>query len=131
VARVDVRGTGSSGGIALDEYHPQELADLHEVIAWLAAQPWCTGAVGMFGTSWSGFNSLQMACRRPPALKAVVAAFASDDRWSDDVHYMGGALRLLDLVDYPLYMVALNGLPPVPALTDGEPGAWRREWRGG
>jgi putative CocE/NonD family hydrolase len=128
VARVDVRGTGSSGGIALDEYHPQELADLHEVIAWLAAQPWCTGAVGMFGTSWSGFNSLQMACRRPPALKAVVAAFASDDRWSDDVHYMGGALRLLDLVDYPLYMVALNGLPPVPALTDGEPGAWRREW---
>jgi putative CocE/NonD family hydrolase len=128
VARVDVRGTGSSGGIALDEYHPQELADLHEVIAWLAGRPWCTGSVGMFGTSWSGFNSLQMACWRPPALKAVVAAFASDDRWSDDVHYMGGALRLLDLVDYPLYMVAMNGLPPVPALADGPPGAWRREW---
>ena len=62
VARVDLRGTGSSGGIALDEYHPQEVADLREVIAWLARQPWCTGAIGMFGTSWSGFNALQLAC---------------------------------------------------------------------
>jgi putative CocE/NonD family hydrolase len=125
VARVDLRGSGSSGGIALDEYHPQEQADLHAVIEWLAAQPWCTGAVGMFGTSWSGFNSLQMACANPPALRAVIASHASDDRWSDDVHYMGGALRLLDLVDYPLYMVAMNALPPVPALFgDG----WHDEW---
>ena len=102
----------------------QEQADLREVIAWLAERPWCTGAIGMFGTSWSGFNSLQMACERPPALRAVVASYASDDRWTDDVHYMGGALRLLDQVDYPLYMVAMNGLPPVPALypTGGSPG---------
>lgn len=125
VARVDLRGTGSSGGIALDEYHAQEQADLHEVIAWLAEQPWCTGAIGMFGTSWSGFNALQLAAERPPALRAVIASYASDDRWTDDVHYVGGALRLLDLVDYPLYMVAMNGLPPVPAVF-GE--GWREEW---
>ena len=129
VARLDLRGTGSSAGIALDEYHPQEQSDLHRAIAWLAARPWCTGAVGMFGTSWSGFNALQMACEGPPALRAVVATYASDDRWTDDVHYMGGALRLLDLVDYPLYMVAMNGLPPVPALFSPEsPQAWRQEW---
>ena len=131
--------------MALDEYHAQEQADLREVIAWLAEQPWCTGAIGMFGTSWSGFNSLQMACERPPALRAVVASYASDDRWTDDVHYMGGALRLLDQVDYPLYMVAMNGLPPVPALyppggspggssgspdgTRDAPAGWREEWR--
>jgi predicted acyl esterase len=125
VVRVDLRGTGSSPGLALDEYHPQEQADLHAVIGWLAEQDWCTGAVGMFGTSWSGFNALQLACERPPALRAVVATYATDDRWSDDVHYMGGALRLLDQVDYPLYMVAMNALPPVPAVFgDG----WRAEW---
>ena len=125
VARVDLRGTGSSSGIALDEYHAQEQADLLEVIAWLAEQPWCTGAIGMFGTSWSGFNALQTAAERPPGLRAVVASYASDDRWTDDVHYQGGALRLLDLVDYPLYMVAMNALPPVPAVF-GE--GWRKEW---
>ena len=126
VARVDLRGTGSSEGVATDEYPPQEQADLCRVIEWLAAQPWSTGAVGMYGTSYSGFNSLQVAAERPPALKAVVAIYASDDRYTDDVHYVGGALRLLDLVDYPLYMVALNALPPVPALAG--PG-WRERWR--
>ncbi len=126
VARVDLRGTGSSPGIALDEYHAQEQADLAVAIAWLADQPWCTGAVGMFGTSWSGFNALQLACERPPALRAVVASYATDDRWTDDVHYMGGALRLLDQVDYPLYMVAMNALPPVPAVFGDD---WRAEWR--
>ena len=92
VARVDLRGTGSSDGLAVDEYPAQEQRDLCEVIAWLAEQPWCTGAVGMYGTSYSGFNSLQVACERPPALKAICAIYATDDRYTDDVHYMGGAL---------------------------------------
>ena len=47
----------------------------------------------MFGTSYSGFNSLQVAGERPPALKAIVAIYATDDRYTDDVHYMGGAVR--------------------------------------
>jgi predicted acyl esterase len=126
VARVDLRGTGSSEGVAADEYPASEQADLCRVIAWLAAQPWSTGAVGMYGTSYSGFNSLQVAAERPPALKAVIAIYASDDRYTDDVHYTGGTAKLLDLVDYPLYMVALNALPPVPAVAG--PG-WRERWR--
>jgi predicted acyl esterase len=126
VARVDLRGTGSSDGLAVDEYPAQEQRDLCDVIAWLAGRPWCTGSVGMYGTSYSGFNALQVACERPPALKAIVAIYATDDRYTDDVHYMGGALRLLDLVDYPTYMVAMNALPPVPSLVgDG----WRESWR--
>jgi predicted acyl esterase len=126
VARVDVRGTGSSDGLATDEYPAQEQQDLCDVIAWLAEQPWCTGAVGMYGTSYSGFNALHLAAERPPALKAVCAIYSSDDRYTDDVHYMGGSLRWLDLVDYPAYMVAMNALPPVPALVgDG----WRDAWR--
>ena len=125
VCRLDVRGTGSSAGIATDEYTAQEHEDICEVIAWLAKQEWSNGRVGMYGTSWSGFNSLQVACERPPALGAIVPIYASDDRYTDDVHYMGGALKAVDLVDWVLYMVACNALPPVPAVFgDG----WREEW---
>jgi len=125
VCRLDVRGTGSSHGRATDEYPPSELDDLTDVIAWLAAQPWSNGRVGMFGYSYSGFNSLQLACERPAALGAVCAIYASDDRYTDDVHYMGGALRAIDLVDYCHYMVPMNALPPVPALWGA---GWRDEW---
>jgi putative CocE/NonD family hydrolase len=126
VARVDVRGTGSSGGIATDEYPQSEQRDLSEVIAWLAAQDFCTGSVGMYGTSYSGFNSIQVAMERPEALKAIVAIYATDDRYTDDVHYEGGALRGLDQIDYCLYMTPMNALPPVPSIAgDG----WLDEWK--
>jgi predicted acyl esterase len=126
VCRVDLRGTGSSAGDATDEYPLVERSDLCTVIAWLAEQPWCDGNVGMFGTSYSGFNSLQIAAERPPALKAIVAIYSSDDRWNDDVHWRGNALRLVDLVDYCHYMTPMCLLPPVPAEW---PGDWRAEWR--
>jgi predicted acyl esterase len=126
VCRVDVRGTGSSAGDPTDEYPEAEQSDLVEVIAWLADQPWCDGNVGMWGTSYSGFNSLQIAAERPPALKAVCAIYSSDDRWTDDVHWRGGALRLVDLVDYDHYMTPMAVLPPVPAVWGAD---WRDEWR--
>jgi putative CocE/NonD family hydrolase len=79
----------------------------------------------MYGTSYSGFNSIQLAMERPPALKAIIPIFATDDRYADDVHYFGGAVKQLDLVDYPTYMIAMNALPPVPSIYgDG----WRDEW---
>jgi len=56
--RVDLRGSGESDGALEDEYAPREQEDLLEVIAWIARQPWCNGAVGMTGISWGGFNSL-------------------------------------------------------------------------
>jgi predicted acyl esterase len=125
VCRIDVRGTGSSPGDAVDEYQDAEQTDLPDAFAWLAAQDWCDGRIGMWGTSYSGFNSLQIACEQPPELKAICAIFATDDRWTDDVHWRGGALRLVDLVDYCHYMTAMNVLPPVPAIWgDG----WYDEW---
>ena len=63
-----------------------------EAIAWVAAQPWCSGAVGLIGKSWGGFNALQIAARRPPALRGIVTVCSTDDRYADDVHYMGGCL---------------------------------------
>jgi uncharacterized protein len=126
VCRLDLRGTGSSSGDATDEYPRREQQDLVEAIAWLASRDWCDGQVGMWGTSYSGFNSLQVACERPHALKAVCAIYSSDDRWTDDVHWRGGALRLVDLVDYCHYMTAMNVLPPVPAVWGDD---WADEWR--
>ncbi len=125
VARVDLRGTGSSGGTLVDEYTDQERDDLRTVIEWLAAQSWSNGRVGMFGTSYSGFNSLHMAAHGVPQLGAVVAMYATDDRYTDDVHYCGGVLRALDLIDYPLYMVPMNALPPVPLRWGDD---WETEW---
>ncbi|MGI8616937.1 MAG: CocE/NonD family hydrolase [Actinomycetota bacterium] len=125
VCRADVRGTGSSEGDAVDEYTERELRDHVATIAWLAAQDWSNGSVGMYGTSYSGFNSLQVAALRPPALKAIIPIYATDRRYTDDVHYGGGARRGIDFLDYPAYMVALIALPPVPSVYgDG----WREEW---
>jgi hypothetical protein len=126
VCRADVRGTGSSEGIAEDEYTEREWQDWLEVIDWLGSQTWSNGSVGMYGTSYSGFNSLQVAALRPPALKAIVPIYATDRRYTDDVHYGGGVRRGIDFLDYPLNMVAMNALPPVPSVY-GE--GWREEWR--
>ncbi len=126
VCRLDVRGTGSSHGRATDEYPPVERHDLADVIAWLTTQPWSNGRAGVYGYSYSGFNALQIACERTPGLDAICAVYATDDRYTDDVHYMGGSLRAIDLVDYCHYMTASNALPPVPALFGDR---WLDEWK--
>ena len=124
--RIDVRGTGDSEGTALDEYCPQEQLDGVAAIAWLAEQPWSTGAVGMFGTSYGGFNSLQVAMHRPPALKAICPMYFTDNRYTDDCHYKGGAMQMLyDVGTYGLSMVGQNMLPPRPDLV-GE--RWGEIW---
>ncbi len=123
--RVDMRGSGNSEGVLLDEYLPQEQEDAVEVLAWLAAQPWCTGATGMFGISWGGFNSLQVAARRPPSLKAIITHCSTDDRYADDVHYMGGCLLSLYMLSWASTMLAINAWPPDPAVV-GE--SWRDLW---
>jgi putative CocE/NonD family hydrolase len=123
--RVDMRGSGDSDGILYDEYLPQEQLDAVEVIAWLAKQPWCTGAVGMYGISWGGFNCLQVAAHRPPALKAIISVASTDDRYADDVHYMGGALLNMYMLSWASTMFAYNARPPQPHLA-GE--RWREMW---
>ena len=122
--RVDMRGSGESDGLLDDEYLKQEQDDCLEVIAWLAKQSWCTGAVGMMGISWGGFNGLQVAARRPPALKAVITLCSTDDRYADDIHYMGGALLNANL-GWASTMFAYMSRPPDPALV-GE--RWRELW---
>jgi uncharacterized protein len=122
--RVDLRGSGDSDGVLYDEYLAAEHDDACEVIAWLADQPWCDGNVGMMGISWGGFNSLQVAARRPPALKAIVSASATEDLYVDNMHYMGGCL-LSDNLSEATVMLAFNSLPPDPAIVGDR---WREMW---
>jgi putative CocE/NonD family hydrolase len=122
--RVDIRGTGDSDGVLLGEYLQQEQDDALEVIAWLAHQPWSNGAVGMRGISWGGFNSLQLAALAPPALKAIVPQCATDNRYTDDAHYVGGALTL-DNYDWGAEFKTVLVGPPDPAIV-GE--RWRAMW---
>ena len=113
VARVDIRGTGNSEGKTIPyEYSDIELNDGEEVINWLSRQEWSTGDVGMFGISWGGFNSIQMAMRNPPALKAFVSVMATEYLYQEDVHYMDGIMVAGDswMMSNDLY----NALPGAP-----------------
>ncbi|MEQ8370144.1 MAG: CocE/NonD family hydrolase [Alphaproteobacteria bacterium] len=122
--RVDMRGSGDSDGLMTDEYTAQEHADAVQVIAWIAAQPWCTGNVGMMGISWGGFNALQVAALNPPALKAIITCCSTDDRYSDDVHYMGGCLIEANLRWGSQFLTGL-ARPPDPAVVGD---AWQAMW---
>ncbi len=123
--RVDVRGHGNSEGLPGDEYDATELADGVAVVEWLAAQPWCSGKVGMFGISWGGFNSLQIAALAPEPLKAIVTVCSTDDRYDNDVHYMGGSVLAVDMHAWAATMLAFVARPPDPAHFGED---WKRQW---
>ena len=122
--RCDLRGTGDSEGLFEDEYSRQELDDGYHVLEWLAAQPWCSGTTGMMGISWGGFNCLQVAALRPPSLKAVYSVCSTDDRYADDVHYMGGCL-LNNNLNWGATATTMGMRPPDPAVV-GE--RWYDMW---
>ncbi|KIW95500.1 uncharacterized protein Z519_04085 [Cladophialophora bantiana CBS 173.52] len=122
--RVDMRGSGDSEGILLGEYLKQEQDDALEILQWIATQDWCSGSIGMIGISWGGFNGLQVAARRPPQLKAVISLCSTDDRYADDVHYMGGCL-LVDNFTWGATMFSITPTPPDPALVGDK---WRDQW---
>ncbi|WP_404361782.1 CocE/NonD family hydrolase [Marinobacter sp.] len=122
--RVDLRGSGDSDGVLTDQYREQELDDGIQAINWLARQEWCDGNVGMMGISWGGFNALQIAARRPSALKAIISACSTDDLYADNMHYMGGCL-LTDNLSESTTMFSHTSCPPDPELV-GE--RWKEMW---
>ena len=122
--RVDMRGCGDSEGVLHDEYTQQELDDGVSILRWLEQQPWCDGNCGMMGISWGGFNGLQIAALQPPQLKAIVTICSTDDRYADDVHYMGGCL-LGDNLSWASTMLGYMTSPPDPEIV-GE--RWREMW---
>ena len=113
--RVDIRGSGESDGVIDGEYTPRELSDAMEVIEWIAGQPWSNGSVGMMGISWGGFNCLQVAALRPPALKAVISIASTVDRYNDDIHYKNGT-HLSAQLSWAATMLAYQSRAPDPEI---------------
>ena len=123
-ARVDIRGSGDSEGVLLDEYLPQEQHDAAQVIAWLACQRWSNGSIGMRGISWGGFSALQTAATAPSALKATLVFCASDNRFTDDAHYIGGALGFCNFSWGNAFQNVMSG-PADPAIVGDR---WNEMW---
>jgi uncharacterized protein len=123
-ARVDIRGSGDSDGLLRGEYTRQQQLDGAEVIAWLAVQPWSTGAVGMRGISWGGFNTFQIAALAPPQLKAIMPCCFTDNQFTDDAHYYGGALSNPNYYWGVMFQSVL-GAPPDPQIVAER---WRQMW---
>jgi putative CocE/NonD family hydrolase len=126
LCRLDVRGTGSSPGVALDEYTEAETRDGYDAVEWLAAQDWCNGNVGMWGISYGGFTAIQVAKLRPPHLRAILPMYATDDRYRDDVHIRGGCVTASEKSQYAVSQLGMNAMPPYPPFR-GQ--GWKDEWR--
>lgn len=86
----DVRGRYSSEG----EHRPfvDDPNDGFDTIAWLAAQPWCNGSVGMMGGSYVGYTQLTAAMAKPPALRCIAPTVPPSD-FDNGVLFFGGAVR--------------------------------------
>lgn len=123
--RVDIRGSGDSDGILLDEYIKQEQDDALEIFDWIVKQNWSTGSIGMIGKSWGGFNGLQVAARQHPALKTIITLDSTDDRYADDVHYRGGNVLASDMLWWSSTMFVYNARPQDPQVV-GE--SWKENW---
>ena len=86
--RVDVRGTGKSGG----EYRffdLKEQQDYYDIVEWIAAQPWCTGKVGGIGQSYYAMSQWFMAAQQPPSLACIAPYDGLIDSYRS-VGYPGG-----------------------------------------
>lgn len=121
--RVDRRGCGDSEGLFDDEYSEEELQDGVDIIKWIAAQPWCTGRVGIQGISWGGFNGVQIAARAPDALKAVITIGTTADRYHNDIHYKGG-IQLSENIGWAATVSSWFSMPPDPEIRPN----WRELW---
>ncbi|MEM0947214.1 MAG: CocE/NonD family hydrolase [Pseudomonadota bacterium] len=121
--RLEPAGSLDSDGPPQDEYIEREQQDGVDALAWIADQPWCSGTTGMFGMSWGAFSALQVAALRPPSLRAIIPVHGSDDRYEDDIHYMGGRMLTAGLAWGALYQTYMMRPP-----TRQSGAAWRKEW---
>lgn len=112
VVDYDVRGTGNSAGSSEEMYSDRERRDGYDMVEWIASQPWCNGNVGMWGISYGGVDTWQVAAQAPPHLKAVIVRAGTEDVYGDWT-YPGGVMRPLYMYGgYAPMMTASNFAPP-------------------
>jgi putative CocE/NonD family hydrolase len=87
----DVRGAGASFGTRVDPTPPPESRDAYDITEWIAAQPWCSGRIGMYGISYGASAQFMAARARPPHLKAIFPEMSMFDLY--DLCYPGGIYR--------------------------------------
>ena len=125
-ALLDCRGTGASEGTTDDEYRPIETQDGYDAVEWIAAQDWSDGQVAMTGSSYGGFTCVQIAALQPPHLATIIPMNFTDDRYTDDCHFRGGAWRCYyDVGAYGSAMTSMNAMPPYPEISGDD---WERIW---
>jgi putative CocE/NonD family hydrolase len=122
---VDMAGTGASRGAWRCFELSSEGRDFTEVIEWVAAQEWCDGNVGAWGVSYGGMNALAAAACRPPHLRAIMAAYATNDIHRDSIT-RNGCNTMLGRYAWAAHMVALSLCPPTLQDSGGQ---WRRTWQ--
>jgi predicted acyl esterase len=123
---LDVRGTGSSGGTSVTPNADDEPSDGYDAIEWIAAQPWCSGAVGLWGISYGGATALSVAATNPPHLRAIVPIHGSADEYDGFFRPHGCRPGFWTEAEWGPSMVAMNLLPPL--YRDAE-GRWSRVWQ--
>jgi hypothetical protein len=124
VLEFDVRGTGNSGGSTQEMYADAERQDGYDMVEWIAAQAWCNGNVGMWGASYGGVDTWQVAAQHPPHLKAVIVRSGTENTYLDWL-YPGGVPRTLFIGNYAPRMTASNFAPPDLELAGGK---WAEIW---
>ena len=105
--RVDLRGSGDSDGILLDEYLTAGAGRRARGDRLARRAALVQRHRGMIGISWGGFNGCRWR-RAGRGLKAVISMCASDDRYSDDVHYVGGCVLAVDMLQWAATMLTLR-----------------------
>ena len=87
--KVDVRGTGASFGARHSEYGRQEVRDGLAIVEWVVEQPWCDGALGAYGTSYTGTTAELITAVRHPAIKAVIPGWSDFDLYESPARPYG------------------------------------------
>jgi len=122
IVSADMRGTGGSDGW-LNLMDPRARDDGKAVVDWIAAQPWSSGAVGMFGGSYEGWSQLAVASKKPAALKAIAPMVAG---WDYVLGQPGGIYSYAFLEMWSALTYHLNRssprapfpIPPTPPVID-------------
>jgi putative CocE/NonD family hydrolase len=110
-----IRGVGESEG-HFSLANPLDRLDGYDTIEWVAAQPWCTGAVGMDGSSYGAITQLAAAVTQPPSLRCIVPTVPSTHFFRDTPRF-GGVFSRQHALGWPQFT-------DVDSLSELTPGLW-------
>jgi uncharacterized protein len=110
-----IRGIGASEG-RYTFFNPANRTDGYDTVEWIAAQPWCDGAVGMDGSSYAGITQIMAATTQPPHLRCIIPAVVSAHPFLHVPRYGGAFARQ--------HTLGWTQIISVDSLTELTPGLW-------